>query len=56
MQLLSTKFHIPKFNTASNIHGLHVVLFDEATASTQLEIESEWFNYRGYSEFITLAP
>lgn len=42
--------------TASDINGLHVVLFDEATVSTQLDVESEWFNYRGYSELITLAP
>tara|TARA_R110001592_G_scaffold336019_2_gene621153 strand:+ start:2081 stop:3004 length:924 start_codon:yes stop_codon:yes gene_type:complete len=43
-------------NNASNIYGLYVVLFDEAKVSTQLETVSEWFNYRGYSEFITLAP
>jgi hypothetical protein len=40
----------------SDIKGIHVVLFDQATVSTQLEVESEWFNYMGYSEFITLAP
>jgi hypothetical protein len=43
-------------NIASDIYGLHVVLFDQSTISTQLEVESEWFNYMGYSEFITLAP
>jgi hypothetical protein len=43
-------------NIASNISGLHIVLFDQSTVSTQLEVQSEWFNYRGYSEFITLAP
>ena len=37
-------------------NGLHVVLFDEATESTQLDVESKWFNYRGYSELITLVP
>ncbi|MFT6031275.1 MAG: hypothetical protein ACI8O8_003025 [Oleiphilaceae bacterium] len=43
-------------NIASNIFGLHIVLFDQSTVSTQLEVQSEWFNYRGYSDFITLAP
>ena len=40
----------------SDIYGLHVVLFDQPVASSQLEVQSNWFNYSGYSEFITLNP
>ncbi len=39
----------------SDIYGLHVVLFDQSTPSSQFDVVTEWFNYRGYSEFITLA-
>lgn len=38
------------------INGLHVILFDQSTISTQGNILGKWFNYAGYSEFITLAP
>ena len=40
----------------SNIKGLHIVLFDKATTSTLQDVTGKWFNYSGYSEFISLAP
>tara|TARA_R110002167_G_scaffold58959_7_gene166970 strand:+ start:1656 stop:2567 length:912 start_codon:yes stop_codon:yes gene_type:complete len=38
----------------SDIYGLHVVLFDKATTSTLQSTTGRWFNYYGFSEFITL--
>lgn len=40
----------------SNIKGLHIVLFDEATTSNLQDVTGKWFNYSAYSEFIPLAP
>lgn len=42
--------------TANDIDGLHVVLLDAPTTWTQGDVAGKWFNYLGYSEFITLTP
>ena len=39
----------------TDIFGLHIVLFDQATTSVLQDVTGQWFNYSGYSEFIPLA-
>lgn len=37
-----------------DIYGAHIVLLDTPVDSDQLEVESKWFNYSGFSELLTL--